>query len=121
MSSSARDNLLPNSSTPARYDAAPLSEQLRSQDDSLHHLSTGVRTVRKYATLINTEVNCQNAALDDMESQMQNVQASLSSNQQSVRTAMSEQPYTFKSFCILLWPLVLLIVLALEAVIHFIF
>lgn len=90
------------------------------QDESLQELSGGVKSVRQIAGFINHEVVSQNAELDGIAAGMNGLNKRIGTAGGKVE-GMAQSVYNIRSFCLLLWPLVLLIVLVVEAVIHFIF
>lgn len=111
---------------PPSYDAtATLSAQraaLSAQNADLDSLEAGVATVKHVATLINNEADEQNKLLDTLDQDMQKAREGTTRAAGRTGTVVAEgDAYNFRTFCMLLWPLVLLIVLLVEAVIHFIF
>lgn len=95
-------------------------ETLREQDDSIDELSLGVRSVRKIAARIRSEVVAQNDILDEMNPQTDSAANRMRDTLAHVQPA-AESVYNLRTFCMLLWPLVFLILLVLEAFIHFLF
>lgn len=96
-------------------------QSLRQQESSLNDLSGNVETVRHIATQIQSEVDLQNDMLDDQAIQFDNSSGRVARMTASVEQSRNESPYTLRMFCLLLWPLVLLIVLIGEAVLNFLF
>lgn len=110
----------------ASYDATgTLSAQraaLSQQDADLGSLETGVATVKRVARVLHDEVDGQNELLDALEADENRALAATGRTTARTAAAVAEgDAYNFRTFCLLLWPLVLLIVLLVEAVIHFIF
>lgn len=99
---------------------AETERTLAAQDATLAQLSQGVSTVRSIAVDIHKEVDEQLGLLDDMGQSMGQTSTQLDVETQRVRESR-DTVYTLQNFCLLLWPLVLLIILLVEAVIHFIF
>lgn len=93
---------------------------MQAQENSLEQLSQGVSSVRKIAEIVHGEVNVQNGELDDVGLRMNRLENRVDGANEHARD-MQGSAYTIRSFCMLLWPLVLLIVLVVEAVLHFIF
>lgn len=135
MSFSARDELLgdhkPNSksSTYGSVNDAAISaeEQLEhqrqsliAQNGSLQDLSVGVESVRRIAGIMHEEVDSQNVMLDDITQGIDRGSHRVATIGQGVEGS-AQSPYNIRSFCLLLWPLVLLIILVIEAIVHFIF
>lgn len=93
---------------------------LNTQSADLTKLSGGVGSVKRYAGLIHDEVQYQNYMLDNLESGINNsVEHVSATRERAINSAGSA--YNIKSFCLLLWPLVLLFVLVVEAVLYFLF
>lgn len=95
---------------------------LSSQDQALHQVSTGVSSVRGIATALNKEAASQNRLLDALALDVGRAQADAHRATRGTTDAVrAGDVYTIRTFCMLLWPLVLLIVLVVEAVLHLIF
>lgn len=99
---------------------AETERTLAAQDTTLAQLSQGVSNVRSIAVDIHKEVDEQLGLLDDMGQSMGQTSTQLDVETRRVRQSR-DTVYTLQNFCLLLWPLVLLIILLVEAVIHFIF
>ncbi|PXF48262.1 hypothetical protein BWQ96_01951 [Gracilariopsis chorda] len=135
MSFSAREELLgdrkpnSNSSTYGSVNEAAISaeerleqqrQSLLAQNGSLEDLSTGVESVRRIAGIMHEEVDSQNVILDDITRGMDRASQRVVTADRGVEGS-AQSPYNIRSFCLLLWPLVLLIILVIEAIVHFIF
>lgn len=111
-----------SNATDANY-GATLSAQyaaLAQQQNALNQLSSEIQSVRNVAALVYNQVDEQNdqldALADDLEKGTQQVQRT-STNAAN----LTQTPYTLKTFCLFLWPLVLLIILLVQAILHWIF
>lgn len=93
---------------------------ITAQDGELDQLSYGVRGVRNVALQIHGEVDSQLKLLDSVGAAVdQSTTRVVNTN-----TAIQDAPrsvYNLRTFCTLLWPLVLLMVVVAEGFIHFIF
>lgn len=92
----------------------------REQDEQLDELSGGVRGVRDVAELLSNEAASQNRALDNLIADVE--AADNRTKRATIRASSTERnPYSLQNFCLLLWPLVLLIILIIGAIRHFVF
>lgn len=125
---SGRESLFVKSpATPNCYGATNASKALddevetiiTAQDEQLDHLSYGARGVRNVALQIHGEVGSQLKLIDSMSAAVdQSTHQIVNTN-----TAIREAPrsvYNLRTFCTLLWPLVLLMVVVAEGFIRFI-
>lgn len=123
---SGRDNLFGTSpGTQNRYGATNATDDrvegtITAQDGELDQLSYGVHGVRNVALQIHDEVDSQlklidsvGAAVDQSTTRVVNTNTAIQDAPRSV--------YNLRTFCTLLWPLVLLMVVVAEGFIHFIF
>lgn len=95
---------------------------LSRQDRSLQQLSSGVSSVRGIATALDKESAAQNRLLDALALDIGQVQHSAHRATQRTSDGLrAGEVYNVRTFCMLLWPLVLLIVLLVEVVLHFLF
>jgi hypothetical protein len=93
---------------------------MRQQDTQLEELSTGVSGIRSIAGLLSAEVLQQNRLLDDIALDVEAADGRVQGATR--RTAATEKsPYTIHNFCMLLWPLVLLIVFMIVGLKRFVF
>lgn len=99
---------------------AETERTLAVQDATIAQLSQGVSNVRSIAVDIHKEVDEQLGLLNDMDQSMGQTSTQLDLETRRVRESR-DTVYTLQNFCLLLWPLVLLIILLVMAVIHFIF
>lgn len=117
----SREPLLPGPAA-RRGTVLYTTKTIRDQDNLLSDLSRGVKQTKTVATAIHNEVNSQDQLLDDLGNAVSSSGADMNRRTDVTRqVTQSEDAYTVKTFCLLLWPLVLLIVLVVEAIIHFIF
>lgn len=87
-------------------------DAMRAEDESLAAMEAGVGRTKQIAGAIKTEVDEQNALIDDIEAGMGRTQERTA--KMARRTANLERdPHTIRNFCSLLVPLTLLIVIAL--------
>lgn len=93
---------------------------MRAQDSQLDDLSVGVSGIRNVAGLLSTEVEEQNKLLDGLT---RDVEAADDRTQAVAKRtdATEKSPYSIHNFCMLLWPVVLLIVFVVVGFKHFIF
>lgn len=93
---------------------------MRAEEAQLEELSTGVSGIRNVAGLLSTEVCEQNKLLDRLD---RDVEAANGRAQAATRRtdAVEKSPYSLHNFCMLLWPLVLLLVLLIAGLKHFLF
>mmetsp|Transcript_15894 Transcript_15894/g.39362 ORF Transcript_15894/g.39362 Transcript_15894/m.39362 type:complete len:128 (-) Transcript_15894:108-491(-) len=90
-------------------------KEFRSQEEQLGALSVDVSSIKRIAGVIQGEVSSQNDALDELEGQMD--QRTRRIEQQRLRAGQPvESPYSIGTFCSLLWPLVLLVLVMLWAI-----
>lgn len=107
---------------PAEQRLSAHQASLRAQDAALDELSGSVRSVRGVAGALERETRAHNALLDGLEAGVERTGAATrDAARRTADAAHGGEVYTLKNFCMLLWPTVLLLVLALEAVIHFLF
>lgn len=97
-----------------------VERSIRLQDEALDHLSHGVYNVRNVAGHLYGEVNHQLKMIDGVEAGVNRSRTRVAATNTRVQNS-SENVYTFRNFCLLLWPLVLLIVLVFEIIMHFLF
>lgn len=95
-------------------------EVLREQDGELDALSGGTGVVKKAAAMILGEVVQQTDMLTGVEADAERGLAGVARGRDRL-DALGGDVYNVKTFCMLLWPLVLLIVLVVEGVLHFLF
>lgn len=95
-------------------------QQLLEQDERLEYLASSTRSVKHVATEISAEVDEQNAILDELE---RGVQKAKDKTQRAKQRAdnVDKSPYSIANFCLLLWPLVLLLLIIAAFVHHLIF
>lgn len=92
----------------------------REQDAQLEELSGGVSGIRNVAGLLSAEVTKQNKLLDDVVGDVESADAKTKAAVS--RTAATERsPYSISNFCMLLWPLVLLILFIIFGLKHLLF
>lgn len=97
-------------------------QAISKQNAELDSLEAGVATVKEVATLLHSEADSQNRLLDELDREME--KARVGTREACARTTAvirEGDTYTLKTFCMLLWPLVLLLVLVFEAIVHFLF
>lgn len=136
MASSEREQLLGDSSTrrPTHPESGPdygtttaskaaltaQQEAFREQDSELELLAGGVKGIRNIAGWVNSEVESQNQLLDKVLQHAE--RADDKTRAAVVRTSAIEQsPYSISNFCMLLWPLVLLILMLFFGLKHLLF
>lgn len=93
---------------------------ITAQDDQLDQLSYGVRGVRNVALQIHGEVDSQLKLIDSVDTAVDQSTSRVVNIDTSIREA-PRSVYNLRTFCTLLWPLVLLMVVVAEGFIHFIF
>jgi hypothetical protein len=114
-------------SQPALYGATAAETALvaqraafAEQDEALKRLSEGAFGIRGVAEAVALEVGEQNELLDGLADGI--ARADKRTTTTAARTAGSEKsPYSIANFCLLLWPLVLLILLIIITLRRFIF
>lgn len=114
--------LLPTHRTDASGALSAQRAAITSQNAALDDLSAGVSSVKAVATALSGETDAQNSLLDELATDMSRVNSRAGrAVERTAAVVRDGDAYNFKTFCMLLWPLVLLIVLLVEAVIHFVF
>lgn len=123
--SEARESLFEGQKSKREYGSTPTDDDqveriITEQDAQLDHLSHGVKGVRDVALQIHDEVDSQLQLIDSVDASVSRSAQNTSNATSRVREA-PRSVYNIRTFCILLWPLVLLIVMVAEGIIHFIF
>lgn len=94
-------------------------DAMRAEDEALIGMAGDVGLAKSTAGAIHAEVDAQNSLLDDLEAGMG--RASSATVSATVRAAhLESDPYSWKNFCTLLGPVVLLLVIILFWVRHLI-
>lgn len=95
---------------------------LSSQDAALTALAGDVSTVKGVAGSLERETRLQNAELDALEAGVSRTGAATQrATQRAGDAARAGDAYTLRTFCMLLWPTVALLVLLLELLRHLLF
>lgn len=106
--------------TTAKDSPDTIDKRILLQDEAIGHLSHGVENIRNIAVQIHDEVDGQVKLLDGIGTSVDDTSqrvVCMTGNAERARGSV----YNFRTFCILLWPLVLLIILLVEGIIHFLF
>lgn len=118
----ARNQKQPTSAygTTSKKTTSTLDKSIQLQDEAIDHLSRGVGNIRDIAVQIHGEVHSQNKELGGMQTSMNETGERVTGTTQRLERS-GGSIYSIRNFCLLLWPLVLLIVLLLEVITHFLF
>lgn len=102
----------------ARVSAA--NAAMRAEEQSLASLSVGVAETKRIAGAVSDEVSAQSALLDDLEAGVGRAKDA-AANATARTEALERDPYNFRSFCALLWPIVLLLLVVAFWIKHLLF